>query len=760
MKKIKEMHVVKISLMMFSMLITLSVYAQDVTLEAPAACGGAATSGTWTVPCDVTSITVEVYGAGGGGGGGGGGSNGGVFNTEGGGGAGAGGYTTITIDVTPGSTFSYSAGRGGCGGDNGSDFSDGDNGSNGGSSTFSGSDANGLAVTLTGNGGIRGEGGESGGSEGDGGAGGAASGGSTNTSGASGNGGNGGSGGAGGAAAGPNGGTGGNPNSGNGTNYGGGGAGGGNSNGGNGAPGAILITYETQGSFTPAVVGLPATCTEDGSVTISNYDSGITYAFFPSGPSVSAGGVVTGTTAGSTYTVVANIGACSSDPSLPFTIEEQLEAPTVEIAGGLSICEGNTTSLTASGAATYVWDDPSTSTTSSVNVGAGTFTVTGTNTAGCSDTATVTVTETISPVVDLGVDQEVCGQSTVTVDAGAGFTSYLWSNGADTQSADLESGTQWVEVSDGTCTGSDTIVITANPNPEPMLSPNGAQVICDGGSLILDAGSGFANYVWSPNGEQTQTIEATASGSYSVTVLDDSGCEGNSDTVIVTIENLSDVSILADGPVDFCEGDSVVLDAGAGYDSYLWSNGDTTQTTTVLAGGDYSVSGTSGGCAFASDTVEVSISSLQVSISASGTELSVDAGFASYQWFLNGNPIPGANTETYVATSSGNFSVQVTDAIGCTGTAVLEFTLPDGINDLGVDVPFTVYPNPSEGQFQLKADFSDSYSILVINALGQRVFEQNATQENRMEINIETSGTYLLQIIKGETVYYKKLVVE
>lgn len=749
--------------MLFAMLITTVIYAQDVTIAGSAGCGNnTSTSGTWTVPCDVTSITVEVYGAGGGGGGGGGGSNGGVFNTEGGGGAGGGGYTTITLDVTPGSTFNYTVGQGGCGGDNGSDFNDGDNGNSGGSSTFAGTDGNGSNVALTANGGSRGTGGDGQeGGTGDGGSGGSASGGSTNTTGTPGNNGNGGNGGAGGGSAGPNGGNGGVPNSGNGTNYGGGGAGGGDSDGGNGAPGAILITYETQGSFTPDIVGLPATCSENGSATISNYDSGLTYTFFPGGPSVGTGGLISGATPGSSYTVVASVGSCTSNPSSPFSIEAQLQSPTIEITGNLSVCEGETTTLTASGSTLYQWDDPSNTMTAEVEVAAGTYTVTATNIAGCVGTASATVTEATAPVVDLGVDQEVCGQATVTVDAGAGFVTYLWSNGADTQTADLESGTQWVEVSDGTCTGSDTIVISANPNPTPMISPNGAQVICDGGSLTLDAGSGYTSYTWAPNGEQTQTISVDASGTYSAFVMDGAGCEGYSDTVTVTIENLSDVVILADGPLGFCNGDSVILDAGAGYDSYLWSNGATTQTTTVFAEGDYSVSGTLGGCAFDSDTVSVSVSSIQLSITVNGVNLSVASGYVSYQWFINGSPIPGATTANYTATSSGNYTVQVTDMNGCTGSSfILEYTLPSSVSELDANLPFVVYPNPSEGQFQLNTEFSDAYSVVVLNAVGQKVLEEANPQGNRMEIDLKTSGTYLLQVIVGETVYYKKLVVE
>jgi hypothetical protein len=55
-----------------------NLQAQDVILPGAGGCGAAPIAGTWTVPCGVTSIIVEVYGGGGGAGGGGGGSGGGL----------------------------------------------------------------------------------------------------------------------------------------------------------------------------------------------------------------------------------------------------------------------------------------------------------------------------------------------------------------------------------------------------------------------------------------------------------------------------------------------------------------------------------------------------------------------------------------------------------------------------------------------------------------------------------------------------------
>lgn len=761
MNNFKELNIIKSAwILLLMVLSSTTLLAQDVTLDGPG-CGSSGTSDTWTVPCDVTSITVEVYGGGGGAGGGGGGSDGGFFNTKGGGGAGGGAYTTITIDVTPGSSFTYNAAQGGCGGGNGSDLDDGDNGGSGGTSTFSGLDAGGTTITLTAGGGIRGEGGESGGDPGNGGAGGTASGGSTNTAGTAGSNGSGGDGGAGGAGAGPAGGNGGAPDGGNGAAYGGGGAGGGNSSGGNGANGGILITYVSQGDFTPEVVTAAASCLAAGTATISNYNPDATYAFTPVGPSAGAGGAVSNTVVGTSYTVISTIGTCVSPASLAFSVEEQLAGPVISISGTLEYCAGELATITGGGGQSYVWDDTNNSTTASIDVSAGTYTVTGMDAGGCTGTSTVVVVEVPNTSVDLGEDQSVCGQATVTLDAGAGPTSYSWSSGDDTQIVELGSGTHWVEVSNGTCTATDTVVVMANLNPEPMILPSGSQSICEGGDLMLDAGSGYTTYLWSPNAEDTQTITVDGVGTYSAIVTDANGCQGSSDTVTVTIENIADVTILASGPVGLCEGDSVTLDAGAGSDTYLWSNGDTTQTTTVLAAGDYSVTGTQGGCTFASDTASVSVSAIVLEILESGVNLSVPSGYSSYQWFLNGSPIPGGISETHTATVSGNYTVQVTDANGCTGLSyILEYTLPSSVNEHEADLPFTVYPIPNNGQFQLEMEFNDPYSIVVLNAMGQKVYENDQPNGRRTEIDLETSGTYLVQVVLDDKTYHKRVIVQ
>ncbi|MEM7375179.1 MAG: GEVED domain-containing protein, partial [Bacteroidota bacterium] len=232
-------------------------------------------------------------------------------------------------------------------------------------------------------------------------------------------------------------------------------------------------------------------------------------------------------------------------------------------------------------------------------------------------------------------------------------------------------GTYSVTVTDANgCSGTSAdVVVTENANPIPVIS--GSTTYCaSAGSTTLDAGSGFASYLWSPGGETTQTISATA-GTYSVTVTDANGCSGTSADVIVT-ENANPTPVIA-GATDYCEGSNTTLDAGSGFSSYLWSpGGETTQTISATAG-TYSVTVTdANGCSGTSADVVVTENANPIPVisgsttycaSAGSTTLEAGSVFASYLWS------PGGETTQTISATAGTYSVTVTDANGCSGTS-------------------------------------------------------------------------------------------
>lgn len=89
----------------------------------------------------------------------------------------------------------------------------------------------------------------------------------------------------------------------------------------------------------PTVNTTAASCSAEGTATISNYNSAYTYIFSPAGPTVGAGGVISGMTAGTNYTVTAESGTCTSAASTSFSIAAMLPTPAtpmVNIIGGVA----------------------------------------------------------------------------------------------------------------------------------------------------------------------------------------------------------------------------------------------------------------------------------------------------------------------------------------------------------------------------------------------------------------------------------------
>ena len=156
----------------------------------------------------------------------------------------------------------------------------------------------------------------------------------------------------------------------------------------------------------------------------------------------------------------------------------------------------------------------------------------------------------------------------MTLDAGTGYDSYLWSTGETTQTIAVtptETTAYDVTVTLGDCEGSGEITITVSDNPTPVITADPDESVCEGTTATLDAGASYDSYLWS-TGEATQTIEVTpaATTTYDVTVtLGD--CEGSGEITITVSDNPAP-TITADPGESVCEGTTV--DAGRG--SRLW----------------------------------------------------------------------------------------------------------------------------------------------------------------------------------------------
>jgi hypothetical protein len=126
---------------------------------------------------------------------------------------------------------------------------------------------------------------------------------------------------------------------------------------------------------------------------------------------------------------------------------------------------------------------------------------------------------------------------------------------------------------------SDTVTVRVHPRPDPRITVIGDRKLCEGDTVVLDAGAGHRQYLWRPGNQTTRTIRVTRAGTYSVEVENEFQCRAVSSPVTITINPLPDSTITALRPRVFCEGDSTILSGAAGMATYRWKRGDSTFAT-------------------------------------------------------------------------------------------------------------------------------------------------------------------------------------
>ncbi len=410
----------------------------------------------------------------------------------------------------------------------------------------------------------------------------------------------------------------------------------------------------------------------DGSSTILTATGGVKYKW-STGETTST--ITVSPSLTTTYTVtVTNEFKCTATPQRIVTVNAK---PNVAIAGA-NICNGGSTTLTASGGTAYVWNTGAT--TAMINVSPATsttYTVTATNANGCTASVSRLVVVSSLPIVNVTGTNIVCRNVSTTLTATGGST-YLWNNGATSAAitvTPLTTTTYTVTATNTSgCTASATRTVTVNQLP--VVNVTGTNIICNGASTTLTA-SGGATYLWSNNATTAAiTVNPVTSTTYTVTATDANGCT-NTANRLVTVNQLPNVII--SGDLNICVGESTVLTA-SGATTYLWNTGATTAAINVspVSTTTYTVTATdANGCSRnTSATVTVNppatagISGLNAICSGTNTNLTASGG-ATYIWST------GATTSVInvAPLTTTTYTVTVTNANGCTGSTAKVLTV-------------------------------------------------------------------------------------
>lgn len=352
-------------------------------------------------------------------------------------------------------------------------------------------------------------------------------------------------------------------------------------------------------------------------------------------------------------------------------------------------CNGTATVQVTSGTPNYIyqWNDPPLSTTTTATgLCAGTYSVVVQDGNGCISVDSVTVNEPPQIQANFTVTNPLCAGScdgTVTVNPTGGSGSYptiIWSNSQTGNTAsNLCAGTVSVTITDGNgCSITDSVTLV-NP-PVLNVLASGTQPTCNGdcdatATALVTGGTGPYSYSWSPGAQTSSTAVGLCSGNYTVTVTDANGCTQNANVAIVNPTVLSTTSTPTNATCNgLCDGQIVTNPAGgvAPY-KYMWSNGDTTQTTTQLCAGIYSVIVVDANGCTAYDTINIGQNNpLSDNTVVNGASCGFCDGSAtanpsggtgpySYLWMPGGQ-----TTQTATGLCAGIYQLTITDnGTGC-----------------------------------------------------------------------------------------------
>ncbi|MBL7700838.1 MAG: S8 family serine peptidase [Ferruginibacter sp.] len=500
---------------------------------------------------------------------------------------------------------------------------------------------------------------------------------------------------------------------------------------------AINVTVSNGGGGLPtpgAITGQNAVCGTPSNVpyTIASVPGATTYTWsVPPGANIAGGqGTVSitvnypGGSSSGNVSVTAGNGTCTTSPSvLPVTVGSgALASP---VSGGnqsQAACAGGpvptlTATATVPAGHSVVWynaasggsvvANPILNTVGTITYYAETLD----NTTLCRSATRTPVTLTITSVpgatASAGGPTTFCQGSSVVLTASSG-TSYLWSNGATTQSITVTTaGNYTCTVTTSTCTSTTSaIAVTVNPKPTASASAAGPTTVCQPNTVILNASAG-SSWLWS-NGATTQSIAVSTSGNYTVTVTNASGCVSDPSAAIpVTINPQPVVNISA-----------------APY-TRLLPGLKTTLTANVSPAGSY-----------------------------------------TYGWFKNGIAVPGAtgNSININLDQLGGYTVRVTNAGNCSTTSAL-MNIADSAS-----ARLFILPNPNSGVFDVVYHSSvatNTHTLAIFDSKGALVYKNiypisGPYQRMPVDMRAAGSGTYVIALFNntGKLVASDQVVIQ
>jgi hypothetical protein len=358
-------------------------------------------------------------------------------------------------------------------------------------------------------------------------------------------------------------------------------------------------------------------------------------------------------------------------------------------------------------------------------------------------------------------DQPTCfedndGSITVHVSGGESPYSYAWAGGSnDSTATNLVSGYHVFTVTDNnSCVSTDSFFLN-----EPMLvlgtiavTDASCALSADGSMTVTPNGgsnSGYT-YLWNnQNNSTTATVSNLGVGSFSVTITDNEGCEGEA---MASLSSIGPDPIPNLGPdTNVCGETTWGLTASVTNGpatAFNWSSGETGPIKIVTMTGKYSLTVTNNAGCEGLDTIDVTyVDPIQVELPNNGNgtgdyDIEASEGFLFYEWSTS------ETGQTITVTTSGLYSVKATDSNGCQSSDTIDVTItPAGFDNLNENFTHRIWPNPVKDVININRAKPENIEFTILDLRGSQILRKELTSglENSLNIDHLADGMYFIR---------------
>ncbi len=404
------------------------------------------------------------------------------------------------------------------------------------------------------------------------------------------------------------------------------------------------------------------------------------------------------------------------------------------------------------------------------------------------DNINISGTANAAPIANFSSQQMICQNASTTFSDLSSPTPTSWSwtfNGGNPATSNLQNpsvtwptaGTYTVTLVAANAFGNNSTSHVVIVNSIPAFPNAGVDTnYCSATYVQLNA-SGGVSYNWSPaTGISNPYIASpgvymTNSKTFSVTVTDINGCSAI-DSVHVAIHSLPNFSVTG-SPLNLCLGDTSFITCSNHALTYTWTpstslniaTGDSVFATPISSTTYSIVAVDTNGCTNSATKLITVYPPLAVpSVLVNGWLLTCSTPGTAYQWYLNGNPIPGATSQTYTATSIGNYSVEAHSSQNCYSGISPAIMINGILEHDGID--FSISPNPNNGLFDLSftTNTANDFSISIFSVDGKLIYLEalpkfSGSYKKQIDLSTFGSGMYLIKLENGKQLSVQHILV-